>query len=56
MPAALAALVAMPLGLEALPLWVMGLGIEAMTWCARRVAALPGAVVRMPAMPSWRSC
>jgi competence protein ComEC len=53
MPAALAALVALPFGLEAAPLWVMGLGIEAMTWCARTVAALPGAVGRMPAIPTY---
>ncbi len=49
MPAALATLVAMPLGLEAWPLMVMGLGIEAMVWCAYLVAALPGSVVRLPA-------
>jgi competence protein ComEC len=53
MPAALAALVAMPFGLEAAPLWAMGLGIEAMVWCAETVAALPGAVGRMPAIPTY---
>jgi competence protein ComEC len=52
MPAALVALVALPLGLEAAPLWVMGVGIEAMVWCAQAVAALPGAVGRVPAMPT----
>ena len=52
MPAALAALVALPFGLEAAPLWVMGLGIEAMVWCAQAVATLPGAVGRMPAIPT----
>jgi competence protein ComEC len=52
MPAALAALVALPLGLEAAPLWAMGLGIEAMVWCAEAVAALPGAVGRVPAIPT----
>jgi competence protein ComEC len=52
MPAALAALVAMPLGLEAAPLWLMGLGIEAMVWCANAVARLPGAVGRVPAIPT----
>ncbi len=52
MPAALAALLAMPLGLEAVPLWVMGWGISAMVWTAERVASLPGAVLRIPAMPS----
>ena len=44
MPAALATLVAMPFGLEAAPLRVMGWGIEAMVWCANWVAGLPGAV------------
>ena len=53
MPAALASLLAMPLGLEAAPLWAMGLGIEAMVWCAQAVAALPGAVGRVPAMPTY---
>lgn len=51
MPAALATLVVMPLGLEAGPLVVMGVGIEAMTWTARLVAALPGAVLNVPAVP-----
>ena len=51
MPAALAVLVLMPLGLEALPLWVMGHGIDAMTWVAYAVARLPGAVGRTPAIP-----
>jgi competence protein ComEC len=52
MPAALAALLAMPLGLEAVPLWAMGLGIDGMVWCAHIVAALPGAVGRVPAIPT----
>jgi competence protein ComEC len=52
MPAALAALVAMPLGLEAGPLWLMGLGIDAMVWCAHAVSVLPGAVGRVPAIPT----
>jgi competence protein ComEC len=52
MPAALATLAAMPLGLEALPLSVMGWGIEAMVWCANWVAGLPGAVGRVPAIPT----
>jgi competence protein ComEC len=52
MPAALATLLAMPLGLEALPLWIMGWGIEVMVWTADRVAALPGSVMRIPAMPT----
>ena len=52
MPAALATLVAMPLGLETMPLAVMGWGIAAMVWCAETVAALPGAVGRVPAIPT----
>ncbi|KAB2912129.1 MAG: ComEC/Rec2 family competence protein [Hyphomicrobiaceae bacterium] len=53
MPAALGALVAMPLGVEALPLHIMGWGIEAMVWCATAVARLPGAVGRVPAIPTY---
>lgn len=51
MPAALMTLITLPLGLEGPALWVMGWGIEAMLWTARTVAALPGAVLRIPAMP-----
>lgn len=50
MPAALATLVLMPVGLEWVALWAMGVGIDIMTWCARTVAALPGAVGRVPAI------
>jgi competence protein ComEC len=52
MPAALGVLVMMPFGLEALPLWVMGHGIDSMTWVAYAVARLPGAVLRTPAIPT----
>jgi competence protein ComEC len=52
MPAALATLILMPLGLEAWPLLVMGKGIEAMTWCAQTVASLPGAVGHIRAIPT----
>ncbi len=53
MPAALAALVAMPFGLEALPLWVMGLGHRGDGVGARGASpSVPGAVLRVPAMPS----
>ena len=51
MPAALATLLVMPFGLEALPLWVAGLGIDAMTWIAYAVARLPGAVIAVVAIP-----
>jgi competence protein ComEC len=52
MPAALLALATMPFGLEAAPLRLMGLGIEAMVWCAHTVSSLPGAVGRVPAIPT----
>jgi competence protein ComEC len=48
MPMALLTLVAMPLGLEAAPLSLMGWGIEAMIAVARFVSSLPGAVVPVP--------
>ncbi|MFZ4806927.1 MAG: ComEC/Rec2 family competence protein [Hyphomicrobiaceae bacterium] len=51
MPAALAALIAMPFGLEALPLAVMAWGIDLMTVAAFKVAAIPGAMLAIPAMP-----
>ena len=53
MPAALATLVAMPLGLEGLPLAVMGAGIDAISWTAHWVAALPGATARVAAISDW---
>jgi competence protein ComEC len=52
MPAALATLIALPLGLEWAPLQIMGWGIEGMMWCAQAVAALPGAVAAIPAIPT----
>jgi competence protein ComEC len=52
MPAALAVLVAMPFGLEAWPLWIMGLGIDGMTAVAQYVAVLPGSVAKTVAIPT----
>lgn len=52
MPAALATLLALPLGLEAAPLQAMGLGISFMTAVAYWVAALPGSVIRVAAIPA----
>jgi competence protein ComEC len=52
LPAALATLVLMPLGLEAGPLWIMGQGIGLMLWCAETVADIPGAVAHIPAIPT----
>lgn len=50
MPALLAALVAMPFGLEAFPLAIAGLAIDLMTAVARWVASLPGAVATIPSI------
>jgi competence protein ComEC len=51
MPAAAVSVAAMPVGLEAWPLRVMGFGIEAMLAVGRWVSALPGAVSVVPAWP-----
>ena len=51
MPAAIVELVAMPFGLEAWPLAVMGQGIEVVLEVARRVSSLSGAVRFVKAMP-----
>lgn len=51
MPAALVSLLLMPFGLEWIALVIMGYGIDAMAWCARWTAGLPGAVSHIRAMP-----
>jgi competence protein ComEC len=51
MPLVLVTLVAMPLGLEAWPLYGMAHGIDALIVIARWVAALPGAVTAVSAIP-----
>jgi competence protein ComEC len=51
MPLALLAFVLMPIGLERWALVPMGWGIEAILAVARWVADLPGAAVRVPAIP-----
>ena len=52
MPWGLLALLLVPFGLEWLALAPMGWGIDAIVWIAQRVAALPGAVSLVPAMPA----
>lgn len=52
MPWGLVALVLMPFGFEGLALEPMGWGIDAVVWIARAVAAQPGAVTLVPAMPA----
>jgi competence protein ComEC len=51
MPSAVVAVAAMPLGLEALPLKVMGLGVGWVAGIAHWVADLPGAGFLVPRMP-----
>ena len=51
MPAAAFSVALMPLGLEALPLRVMGLGIQAMLAVGHFVSSLPGAVSTAAAWP-----
>lgn len=51
MPAATAAMVAMPFGLEAVPLWLMGKGVSVMSAIAYWVAAMPGAGALVPVWP-----
>ena len=53
MPWAVVAFLAMPFGLEQLALSVMGWGITAVVGTAQTVAAWPGAVTLLPAMPLW---
>ena len=52
MPWGLVALLLMPFGLEGIALAPMGWGIDAVVWIARQVAAQPGAVTLVPAMPA----
>ncbi len=51
MPAAAVAVLLMPLGLDHIPLFVMGWGIEAMLTVGRWVSHLPGAVSNTSAWP-----
>ncbi len=51
MPWAVLAVILMPFGLASVALIPMGWGIEGILWIAEVVAALPGAVSLIPAMP-----
>ncbi|MEI6984788.1 MAG: ComEC/Rec2 family competence protein [Rhodospirillaceae bacterium] len=53
MPWALVVYLLMPFGLDAWALTAMGWGVAACNWLAHVTAALPGAVLRFPAMPVW---
>ncbi len=52
MPWGLISLLLMPFGAEQIGLVPMGWGIDAILWVAEAVAALPGAVTLVPAMPT----
>lgn len=53
MPWGVVAALAMPFGLESMPLAAMGWGIEVVIRIAGTVAAWPGAAAPVPAMPTW---
>jgi competence protein ComEC len=53
MPAAVAAMVAMPFGLDQWPLLAMGKGVDVMLAIAHWVADLPGAGTVVPVWPAW---
>lgn len=53
MPWAVAAFLLLPLGLERVALMPLGWGVEIMIRTAETVAAWPGAVTIVPAMPMW---
>ncbi len=52
MPAAVLSVFAMPFGLEAAPLWLMGKGIDIVLWVADHVASMPGSSHFLPAFPA----
>lgn len=53
MPAAVLALLLMPIGLDA-PFWhLLGWGCDVILWIGRSVQHWPQAVIAVPAMPSW---
>lgn len=53
MPAGMLALPLMLVGMEWLPLTVVGWGVEATLWVARLIAALPAAAVPVPSLAPW---
>lgn len=53
LPWGVAALFLMPLGLERLAFIPMGVGLDAIIWIARTVAAWPAATLPTPPMPPW---
>lgn len=53
MPLGLLSLLVLPVGLHDFPLYLAGMGIDAVLFIARFVADLPGAVGRFPALTDW---
>lgn len=52
MPAALAALLALPLGIEKYPLWIMGQGIDVILAISNWVAGLSNSLLYLPSVPN----
>lgn len=53
MPAGVIAALLAPVGLEALPLWVMGKGTAWIIYVGEKVSSLDGAVIAIPTPPAW---
>ncbi len=53
MPAGMIALLAMPFGLDWLPLVILGWGVDGVLWVARVTAAWPEATLTAPHIPAW---
>ena len=53
MPLGVLTLLAMPFGLDGVPLTAMGWGIDIILWTAQTIASWPGAVQRFPSMPAF---
>jgi competence protein ComEC len=53
MPSAMASVILMPLGLEALPLWFMEWGLRAVMWVSDWVASWPAAGQRLPLLDKY---
>ena len=51
MPLVLIVMLTMPVGLDAVPLVLLGYGVDALLWVGVLVASIPGAITVIPAMP-----
>ncbi len=53
MPLAIVVYLAMPFGIEAVPLWLMGQGLELIIYLSEKVQALPGSIQYIASGPTW---